>query len=101
LKKFSQQYSFSRPHVYISVYRKVGGFMHLLTYRELSKELSLSIRYLQKCVQEQGLHCIRFGKAVRFDPEDIAEWITKKRGEHAGVIQEATTNGLSSGFSLN
>jgi excisionase family DNA binding protein len=75
--------------------------MNLLTYRELSKELSLSIRYLQKCVQEQGLPCIRFGKAVRFDPEDIAEWITKKRGEHARVIHDSASNGLNSGFSLD
>jgi excisionase family DNA binding protein len=68
----------------------LGGFMQLLTYRELSKELSLSIRYLQKCVQEQGLHCIRFGKAVRFDPEDVAKWIATRREEHAGVIQDST-----------
>jgi len=47
----------------------------LITYEELSKELSLSIRYLMKCVQEEGLPCIRFGRAVRFDMSKVVDWI--------------------------
>ena len=49
--------------------------MHLLTYKQLSKELSLSVRYLQKCVKHQNLPCIRFGRAIRFDPNAISEWV--------------------------
>lgn len=52
--------------------------MKLLTYRELGKELSLSIRYLQKCVQKKGLPCIHFGRAIRFDPAKIAEWVNSQ-----------------------
>jgi excisionase family DNA binding protein len=52
--------------------------MGLITYVELSKELSLSIRYLQKCVKEKEMPCIRFGRAVRFDPKVIYDWI----GDH-------------------
>ena len=52
-----------------------GEIMKLLTYKELAKELSLSIRYLQKCIQEEGLPCIHFGRAIRFDPAMIAEWV--------------------------
>jgi excisionase family DNA binding protein len=52
--------------------------MKFLTYRELGEELSLSVRYLQKCVQQGSLPCIRFGKAVRFDPKAVAEWIYKQ-----------------------
>ena len=52
--------------------------MKLLTYKELAKELSLSIRYLQKCIQEEGMPCIYFGKAVRFDPIKIAEWVNSR-----------------------
>jgi excisionase family DNA binding protein len=51
--------------------------MKLLTYKELSDGLSLSIRYLQKCVKQGSLPCVRFGKAVRFDPSAIAEWVGK------------------------
>jgi len=57
--------------------------MKLMTYRELGKELSLSIRYLQKCVQDKTLPCIRFGRAVRFDPIRIAEWVNN-RNQKAG-----------------
>jgi excisionase family DNA binding protein len=55
--------------------------MKFLTYRELGEELSLSVRYLQKCVQQGTLPCIRFGKAVRFDPKAVAEWIYKQNQE--------------------
>jgi len=52
--------------------------MKLFTYREVSKELALSIRYLQKCVKDGSLPCIRFGRAVRFDPLKIAEWVNSR-----------------------
>ena len=52
--------------------------MKLLTYEKLSKDLSLSIRYLQKCVQNGSLPCIHFGRAVRFDPDKIAEWVNNR-----------------------
>jgi hypothetical protein len=52
--------------------------MKLLTYNELGKELSLSIRYLQKCIKEEGLPCIHFGRAIRFDPVQITEWVNSR-----------------------
>ena len=52
--------------------------MRLLTYKELGKELSLSVRYLQKCVQEEGLPCIYFGRAVRFDMVAVDMWINSR-----------------------
>jgi len=52
--------------------------MKLLTYQELGKELSLSVRYLQKCVKDKGLPCVKFGRAVRFDPVKIATWVSKQ-----------------------
>ena len=49
--------------------------MALLNYEELAKELKLSIRYLQKCIKDEGLPCIYFGRAVRFDQAKVAEWV--------------------------
>jgi hypothetical protein len=49
--------------------------MKFLTHREVGGKFSLSIRYLQKCVQQGSLPCIRFGRAVRFDPKIIAKWV--------------------------
>ena len=52
--------------------------MKLLTYKELGKELSLSVRYLQKCVKEGNLSPVYFGRAVRFDPVKVAEWVNNR-----------------------
>jgi excisionase family DNA binding protein len=68
--------------------------MRLVTYRELGEELSLSIRYLQKCVQQESLPCIRFGRAVRFDPNAITEWVNKRNQRIAathGIKNDAIT----------
>lgn len=65
--------------------------MKLLTYSDLSKELSLSERYLQKCVRQKSLPCVRFGRAVRFDPQAIAEWVKKQGKPKSGqnqILQE-------------
>jgi excisionase family DNA binding protein len=59
--------------------------MRFLTYRELGETLSLSTRYLQKLVQQGSLPCIRFGKAVRFDPKVIAEWIYKQNQQNKEI----------------
>jgi excisionase family DNA binding protein len=63
--------------------------MKFLTYRELGEELSLSIRYLQKCVQQGTLPCVRFGKAVRFDPKTVTEWIYKQNQKQIKEIPAA------------
>ena len=64
--------------------------MGLLTYKELAKELNLSVRYLQKCAQERGLPCIYFGRAVRFDPVKIVEWVnSRNQKSNTSEIKEA------------
>jgi len=64
--------------------------MKLLTYKELGKELSLSVRYLQKCVKEGNLRPVYFGRAVRFDPIRVAEWINNQNQKNKKVeIKEA------------
>jgi excisionase family DNA binding protein len=49
--------------------------MQLLTYKELGQSLSLSVRYLQKCVKQGNLEYVRFGRAIRFHPEVISNWV--------------------------
>jgi excisionase family DNA binding protein len=52
--------------------------MMLMNFKELSNELRLSIRYIQKCIHEEGLPCLKFGRAVRFDPVKVAEWVNSR-----------------------
>jgi excisionase family DNA binding protein len=66
-----------------------GGFMKLMTYKELSKELALSIRYLQKLVKQGSLPYIRFGRAIRFDPEGISKWINKQNQSSTDMADTA------------
>lgn len=57
--------------------------MKHITYEELSKELSLSIRTLQKYVKSGNLPYVRFGRAVRFDPDKVAKWVNARSHEPA------------------
>jgi len=53
--------------------------MKLLTYKELGAVLSLSIRYLQKLVKDNSIPYICFGRSIRFNQNDISEWLKQKR----------------------
>jgi excisionase family DNA binding protein len=55
--------------------------MKLMTYEELSKEVSLCIRSLQKYVKKGELPCVRFGRSVRFRPDMIAKWLDDRSRE--------------------
>ena len=59
--------------------------MKLLNYKQLSEELGLSIRYIQLCIQNQGLPAIYFGRSVRFDPQQIAEWVYSQRNQKPNI----------------
>jgi excisionase family DNA binding protein len=52
--------------------------MKLLTYKELGKELSLSVRYLQTMVKQGSIPFIRFGRAIRFDQNLVMEWLKQR-----------------------
>jgi excisionase family DNA binding protein len=55
--------------------------MKLLTYEELSDQMSLCIRTLQKYVKTGELPCIRFGRSVRFNPDKVAKWVNDRSYE--------------------
>ncbi len=52
---------------------------YLLTIRELSKTLSISIRTLRRMVSQQDIPAIRLGiRTLRFDLDDVVEALKKK-----------------------
>jgi len=65
--------------------------MPLLTYTELAKELSMSVRYIQKCVKYQNLPYVRFGRAIRFDPIKITEWVNSRNQDVDNSKAKITT----------
>lgn len=49
----------------------------LLNKKEIAKELHLSVSMIDK-LMTQGLPYIKIGKAVRFDPVEVKEWIKNR-----------------------
>ncbi|MEL6396613.1 MAG: helix-turn-helix domain-containing protein [Planctomycetota bacterium] len=51
----------------------------LLTEREAAAVLSISPRKLWELRMCRKIPCIRFGRAVRYDPEDLTAWIKSNK----------------------
>lgn len=51
----------------------------LLDIPDLAERLNTSIRHVRRLVAEQRIPVVRVGRLIRFDPDDIARWITDNR----------------------
>jgi excisionase family DNA binding protein len=54
---------------------------HLLTVPEAAKVLGVSVNTLRQWVCQRRLPTIKLGKAVRFSPEDLQQFIEHNRRE--------------------
>lgn len=54
----------------------------LLTYEELAERLNVSMSSLTKWVHRNEMPFYRFGRSVRFDAEEVANWLSSKRSDH-------------------
>jgi excisionase family DNA binding protein len=55
-----------------------------LRARELAKLLGVSRQHIYKMAAGEGLPFFRMGRAVRFDPKQVAGWLVKKM-PHTGA----------------
>lgn len=60
-----------------------------LRARELAKLLGVSRQHVYRMAAGEGLPFFRMGRAVRFDPKQVAGWLSRK------MPQAATTTSLS------
>ena len=51
----------------------------LLTYQQLAQWLNDSVRHIRRLVLEDRIPYHKVGHFVRFDPNDIAEWLEANR----------------------
>ena len=59
----------------------------LLTVREAAGLMRISERKLWDLTRHGGLPCVRFGRAVRYDPADLRAWLDgMKRGSDGGSV---------------
>jgi len=56
----------------------------LMTYQEVAMQLDLSVRYIAKLVALDEIPYVKIGKAVRFNPIKIKEWVDKKSNAASG-----------------
>ena len=63
----------------------------LWTCREAATALHVSERTLWALTKEGKIPCVRIGRAVRYDPEDIKRWIEKTKTSVAPVEGSAET----------
>jgi excisionase family DNA binding protein len=57
----------------------------LMTSRDAAKALAVSERTLWGLTQAGELRCVRIGRAVRYDPDDLKEWIKAKKSKGAEI----------------
>jgi excisionase family DNA binding protein len=53
----------------------------LVSPREAARVLAISERTLWQLTHDGAVRCVRIGRAVRYDPRDLAEYISRLRGK--------------------
>jgi excisionase family DNA binding protein len=51
---------------------------HALKARDLAKLLGVTRQHIYKMAAAKAIPSFRIGAAVRFDPKDVAEWLTRR-----------------------
>jgi len=63
----------------MSLTREIDVPKLLWTSHEAAKALCISERTLWALTKENRIPCVRIGRAVRYDPEDIRLWIESQK----------------------
>jgi excisionase family DNA binding protein len=53
----------------------------LLRPRDAARSLAISERTLWELTRRGAIPCIRVGRAVRYDPRDLQQWIERNRSK--------------------
>jgi excisionase family DNA binding protein len=53
-------------------------FENLVTKKQLSESMSLSVSYISLLMAEEGLPHFKIGRAVRFRVKEVAAWLQKR-----------------------
>lgn len=51
----------------------------LLDYQELAARLNDSVRHLRRLVHEDRIPYVKVGHFIRFDPDEISQWLNANR----------------------
>jgi len=56
----------------------------LLTIAEVADRLGVQVRHVRRLVAERRIPYIKWGRLIRFDPDDIERWLDGRRRPEAG-----------------
>ena len=56
----------------------------LLTVAEVAERLGVQVRHVRRLVAERRIPYIEWGHLIRFDPDDIEQWLDGNRRPFAG-----------------
>ena len=51
----------------------------LVTIDQLAERLGITVRHVRRLVPEKRLPYLKVGKLVRFDPDEIKQWLASRR----------------------
>ena len=51
----------------------------LLTIDQLAERLGITVRHVRRVVAEKRVPYLKVGKLVRFDPDQIMQWLASRR----------------------
>lgn len=51
----------------------------LLTITQIAEHLGVNTRHVRRLVQERRIPYVKWGHLLRFDPADVAEWLSHMR----------------------
>ena len=64
----------------------------LLTIEEVADHLGVTVRHVRRLVSERRIPFLKWGHLLRFDPAQIADWLTSQRvpvADHSGSNNRA------------
>ncbi len=64
----------------------------LLTIEEVADHLGVTVRHVRRLVSERRIPFLKWGHLLRFDPTQIATWLTAQRvpvADHSGSPSRA------------
>ena len=56
----------------------------LMSIDQLAQRLGITVRYVRRLVADKRIPYLKVGKLVRFDSEEIAQWLNGQRRPHVG-----------------
>jgi excisionase family DNA binding protein len=58
---------------------KIDIIPELVSIDQLAQRLSITVRHVRRLVAERRVPYYKVGRLVRFDPDEITEWLRRER----------------------